>query len=82
LLLRLLLPLVIMTMLSVQSSDVPGRIDMALWSAGFTLVLCATRFMQLGATVSSPIASVDVHFRKSSTAAGCKNVENEEMFCW
>jgi hypothetical protein len=57
-------------MLSVQSADVLGSM---LWSLfDMTDVLCATRRQQFGATVSSPIASVDVHFRNSSTAAGCK----------
>lgn len=72
--LLLILPLVvIIIMLSVQSSAALGRAkDTALWSATFTLVLCATRAMQFGSTVTSPIASFDVHFRKSSTAAGYK----------
>lgn len=70
LLLLLLCPFIII-MLSVQSSDVLGCMDKTVWSADIeTDVLWATRTRQLGATVSSPIASFDVHFRNSSTAAG------------
>lgn len=63
---------VIIIMLSVQSSgevlDV-ARSEITLVST--IDVLCDTRATQLGATVSSPIASLDVHLRSSSTANGC-----------
>lgn len=39
-------------------------------------VLWPTRDIQSGVTVMSPSASVDVHFRSSSTAAGCNKVVN------
>lgn len=60
--------MLITSILSGQSSDGPAGKDIIVWSA--TDVLCDTRARQLGATVSSPIASFDVHFRKSSMAAG------------
>lgn len=49
------------------------------------LAVMLTRDMQSGVTVTSPIASIDVHLRRSSMAEGCKwmsriiiiNVSNE-----
>lgn len=41
--------------------------------------LAATFTKQLGATVISPIASDDVHFRSSSIAAGCNYTQNNKQ---
>lgn len=59
-------------MLSVQSSGetpIDGRNETMVVSVNID-VLCDTRTTQFGATVSSPIASFDVHFRSSSIDAG------------
>lgn len=42
------------------------------------LLLPATRAVQSGGTVISPIASIDVHFLKSSIAEGCKETHRRE----
>lgn len=65
--LLLTLPLTIVAS-SVQSWEVLGRIETIVWSA-FD-VLWETLDRQSGATVTSPIASFEVHFLSSSTAAG------------
>lgn len=43
------------------------------------LPVILTRDMQSGVTVTSPIASIDVHLRRSSRAEGCKEIRIKSL---